>query len=610
MLLEYFMSSGQAGSLEDARINVSSTNTTIEKPAIDNNVEFKNALSNSISNRAQYLNNQSDRIYSESNLISSVKHWDALYTQTDIDTDSTNTTSDIESSVVTSGAVVADTGTVDKKLAIGDIVPTKGKELPDNKELITNNVRTKDVISGKSSALTKSETLNSQTQETATKSVINNVIPSEDKQLTEKAAQTISELKSNTKETEKLITTTTNSSDYKKEPQKILAQETILKSGVKSEQDSVSTHKPTTESEKPTKNITAANNNILNTNRDAVLLKDSEPLVKEPTFLQKPKTLLSETTPLPSKQEAPVVNSSVSSVTDKSDQTKHNLQGKFTLESKFGNNTPAISVVKEQNNLKIQLLDKENSSLKTETLVADIVKNKQSKSTVVPESNRSELINQLDNQSQNLNKSSIAEQLMQQNMRNNSATNIMSNHYSGDSSTSATTGSKVPEILINDVVTTQNQQISNNQNTIRATDIALPVSVPTQKWNQKFAEHVSMLTLRGSTNAQIRLDPPELGPMSIRINHQANETQIQFVVNNPIARELVDSGTQRLREMLEQHGFDNVDVDVNEFTKGEQRASAEDNTDHEIDNLVEEQTPNSETLSEINTKTTLIDLFA
>jgi flagellar hook-length control protein FliK len=88
-----------------------------------------------------------------------------------------------------------------------------------------------------------------------------------------------------------------------------------------------------------------------------------------------------------------------------------------------------------------------------------------------------------------------------------------------------------------------------------------------------------MLTLKGTSHARIRLDPPELGPMAVRIHTQGGETQIQFTVTNPIARDLVDSGMQRLRDMLEEHGFAKVDVDVNEYQQ--QKQGTEQNDDDE-----------------------------
>ena len=145
-------------------------------------------------------------------------------------------------------------------------------------------------------------------------------------------------------------------------------------------------------------------------------------------------------------------------------------------------------------------------------------------------------------------------------------------------------------------------------------EIPLPVHVPRNIWNQRFAEHISMLTLKGASQARIKLDPPELGPMMVRIIHGA-ETQIQFTVNNPIARDLVDSGMQRLRELLEQQGFDQVDVDVREF-KQESHAegrAADDFDETEIAHLsgqTNNLAPDAKPIETYRESIGIIDIFA
>ncbi len=141
--------------------------------------------------------------------------------------------------------------------------------------------------------------------------------------------------------------------------------------------------------------------------------------------------------------------------------------------------------------------------------------------------------------------------------------NDTSNSSTAKPATPGTAGTAGTAVA-NDTATVQTAQLNNAQTVTKPAEFTLPVSLPPHQWKQKFAEQVSMMILRGNTKASIRLDPPELGPMAIRVNHSGAETQIQFQVSNPIARDLIDSGMQRLREMLEQHGFENVDVDVRE----------------------------------------------
>ncbi|MCP4413592.1 MAG: flagellar hook-length control protein FliK [Gammaproteobacteria bacterium] len=160
----------------------------------------------------------------------------------------------------------------------------------------------------------------------------------------------------------------------------------------------------------------------------------------------------------------------------------------------------------------------------------------------------------------------VADQLIQQTSREESvAKGLTANDNSNPSTVKpATSGTTVT----NEIVSAQTVQSNNTQAVTKPAELTLPVSLPPHQWKQKFAEQVSMMILRGNTRANIRLDPPELGPMAIRVNHNGAETQIQFQVSNPVARDLIDAGMQRLREMLEQHGFENVDVDVRQQGEG------------------------------------------
>ncbi|MFT5521670.1 MAG: flagellar hook-length control protein FliK, partial [Enterobacterales bacterium] len=68
--------------------------------------------------------------------------------------------------------------------------------------------------------------------------------------------------------------------------------------------------------------------------------------------------------------------------------------------------------------------------------------------------------------------------------------------------------------------------------------------------------------------------------------------------------------TQRLREMLEEQGFENVNVDVNEFSKEQQNLSDNELFENGIDDITEEIQSTSNSNSEKIKSTSLIDLFA
>lgn len=69
-------------------------------------------------------------------------------------------------------------------------------------------------------------------------------------------------------------------------------------------------------------------------------------------------------------------------------------------------------------------------------------------------------------------------------------------------------------------------------------------------------ERVSALLNINNKEAEIRLDPPEMGSMQIRIRSDAEQAQINFVVQNQQAKEALEQSMPRLREMLAQQGIE------------------------------------------------------
>ncbi len=191
---------------------------------------------------------------------------------------------------------------------------------------------------------------------------------------------------------------------------------------------------------------------------------------------------------------------------------------------------------------------------------------------------------------------------------------IVSNHAVAQPVSLSMTQTQVSNPMSPSSVMASEMSSSTNQsNSVLLRDTALTVNVPKNQWNQRFAERISMLTLKGTSHARIRLDPPELGPMAVRIHTQGGETSIQFTVNNPIARDLVDSGSQRLREMLEEHGFDSVDVGVNQFARGREHQEDNELDQSDIDFLSKSEIdsdPESNPISTYHDSIGIIDIFA
>ncbi|QRH03667.1 flagellar hook-length control protein FliK [Shewanella litorisediminis] len=75
----------------------------------------------------------------------------------------------------------------------------------------------------------------------------------------------------------------------------------------------------------------------------------------------------------------------------------------------------------------------------------------------------------------------------------------------------------------------------------------------------------------GIQQAEIRLDPPELGSMMVRIQVQGNETQVQFHVSAQQTKDVVEQAMPRLRELLAQQGMELTDGQVSHERRGDGR---------------------------------------
>lgn len=72
---------------------------------------------------------------------------------------------------------------------------------------------------------------------------------------------------------------------------------------------------------------------------------------------------------------------------------------------------------------------------------------------------------------------------------------------------------------------------------------------------KQLAEQAQVLVSQNLQEADIKLNPSELGAMRIQIRMEQGEVQVQFVASHPQARELLEQAIPRLREMLNQQGM-------------------------------------------------------
>ncbi|WP_133011757.1 flagellar hook-length control protein FliK [Marinomonas flavescens] len=99
-------------------------------------------------------------------------------------------------------------------------------------------------------------------------------------------------------------------------------------------------------------------------------------------------------------------------------------------------------------------------------------------------------------------------------------------------------------------------------------------------WAGEMSQKVAWVAQSGIHTAHIKLDPPELGSLTVKVSVDSdnNNTQVSFMAATPHTRDLLENQMGRLRDMLAQQGMDlnSVDVGVSQQdTTGSQYQGAE-----------------------------------
>lgn len=126
---------------------------------------------------------------------------------------------------------------------------------------------------------------------------------------------------------------------------------------------------------------------------------------------------------------------------------------------------------------------------------------------------------------------------------------------------SATTPAPLPTAIISPIA-------------LAASDAALPpgaradvtgvlVAQPgEQAWNAELVGRLSLMLRNGTPEANLQLNPPELGRMEVRIATEGDQARVLFTVQGAETRDVIEQALPRLREMLEDSGLSLSRFDV------------------------------------------------
>ncbi|WP_172840042.1 flagellar hook-length control protein FliK [Solemya pervernicosa gill symbiont] len=88
-------------------------------------------------------------------------------------------------------------------------------------------------------------------------------------------------------------------------------------------------------------------------------------------------------------------------------------------------------------------------------------------------------------------------------------------------------------------------------------------------WSEGVGDKLTWLVNNKQQSAELRLNPPHLGTIEVKINMNQDQASLSFVTQHGNVKEALESALPRLREMFEENGVSLADVDVSDQSAAE-----------------------------------------
>ena len=99
---------------------------------------------------------------------------------------------------------------------------------------------------------------------------------------------------------------------------------------------------------------------------------------------------------------------------------------------------------------------------------------------------------------------------------------------------------------------------------------ALPLQIPVAQpgWDTSLGERLQWMVSKHVQQAEIKLTPPELGPLEIKISLHNDQTNVSFLATHTATRDALEAAIPRLREMFNEVSLNLGHVDVGQHQAG------------------------------------------
>ncbi len=95
---------------------------------------------------------------------------------------------------------------------------------------------------------------------------------------------------------------------------------------------------------------------------------------------------------------------------------------------------------------------------------------------------------------------------------------------------------------------------------------ALELAFGQTGWADRLGRQLLLQSAQGSSSARIRLDPPELGSLTVRIQLVDQSAAVNFVSPHAMVRDALEQQSARLQDMFREQGMDLLDVSVSDHS--------------------------------------------
>ena len=104
-------------------------------------------------------------------------------------------------------------------------------------------------------------------------------------------------------------------------------------------------------------------------------------------------------------------------------------------------------------------------------------------------------------------------------------------------------------------LTSTSPNVLKPEQSVVMNNVQSPLLLTREQAGEQVHERINMMMAKNLKYVDIRLDPPELGKIQIKLSINQDQASVQFTVNNPQTRDIVEQAMPRLREMLQQQGL-------------------------------------------------------